>query len=92
MPSTCVLVTYGSSNYDLFYLFWCRHSKASKWVQKEWRCAFDTKGIDFIDPIPLEDPRYASPPAELADKHFNDPFVAFIVAAGGVGPGHLPDD
>lgn len=68
---------------DIFYLFWCRHAKDSEWVAKEWRWALETKGLNFIDPVPLEGPEFAPPPHELAAKHFNDPLLAFIVAAGG---------
>ncbi len=67
---------------DVFYLFWCRHAEASAWVSKEWHWALQAKGLDFIDPVPLEDPRNARPPSELAAKHFNDPLLAFIEAAG----------
>jgi|HubBroStandDraft_4_1064222.scaffolds.fasta_scaffold01040_11 hypothetical protein len=71
------------STSDVFYLFWCRHAMASVWVSKEWHLALGAKGEDFIDPIPLEPPQFAPPPKELADKHFNDPMLAFIAAAGG---------
>jgi hypothetical protein len=63
---------------DIFYLFWCRHARESRWVRREWRCAFKAKGIDFIDPIPLESPKNAPPPEELKGKHFNDPILAFM--------------
>jgi hypothetical protein len=53
---------------DVFYLFWCRHAKRSDWVDKEWRCALDKRGLDFIDPVPLEPARFATPPKELAAK------------------------
>jgi len=66
---------------DVFYLFWCRHALSSDWVGKEWRYALTLKGIDFIDPVPLEGPEHAPPPPELATKHFNDPLLAFIAAA-----------
>lgn len=72
------------SKSDVFYLFWCRHAVNSDWVEKEWRWALAAKGQDFIDPVPLEGPEVAPPPRELADKHFNDPLLAFIAAAGGV--------
>jgi len=68
---------------DVFYLFWCRHASASEWVAKEWHLAFAAKGGDFIDPVPLEPPQLAPPPQELIGKHFNDPLLAFIAAAGG---------
>lgn len=63
---------------DIFYLFWSRNAKASAWVEKEWRCAYQAKGLDFIDPIPIEAPEKAPPPPELAAKHFNDPFLAYM--------------
>lgn len=63
---------------DVFYLFWSRKAKESQWVEREWRQAIDTRGIEFICPIPLEDPRFAEPPAELADLHFNDWCLAII--------------
>ncbi len=72
------------SKSDVFYLFWCRHAMTSDWVNKEWHWALAAKGQDFVDPIPLETPTLAPPPEELAAKHFNDPLLAFISAAGGV--------
>jgi hypothetical protein len=63
---------------DVLYLFWCRHARLSPWVEKEWRYALETRGLDFIDPIPLEDPRDAAPPIELAARHFNDPLLAYM--------------
>jgi hypothetical protein len=58
---------------DVLYLFWSRHARQSQWVDKEWRYGMKNKGIDFIDPIPLVDPRKVPPPPELAaKKHFND--------------------
>ena len=71
---------------DVFYLFWCRHAKKSDWVQREWQWALEIKGLDFIDPVPLETPQYAPPPDELAAKHFNDPLLAFIAPDGGHSP------
>jgi hypothetical protein len=65
--------------HDTFYLFWSRHASASPWVEKEWRCAYEKKGLDFIDPIPLEPPSKAPPPTELAAKHFNDPLLALLM-------------
>ncbi len=63
---------------DVFYLFWCRHAKGSQWVEREWRCAYQAKGIDFIDPVPLEPAAAAPPPAELARKHFSEPILAYL--------------
>ena len=63
---------------DIFYLFWCRHARSSMWVDREWRCAYKSKGLDFIDPVPLESSVDAPPPTELAMKHFNEPLRAYI--------------
>jgi hypothetical protein len=58
---------------DRLYLFWSRRASRSNYVEREWRYGLKTKGIDFIDPFPLTDPRRAPPPPELAgEKHFND--------------------
>ena len=63
---------------DVFYLFWSENAKQSKWVEREWRCALETKGIDFIDPVPLVAPEIVPPPPELAAKHFNDWTLAYM--------------
>jgi hypothetical protein len=60
-------------NNDIFVLFWSDAASKSAWVEKEWRCALDCKGIDAIYPVPFSDPRDVPPPQELASvKHFND--------------------
>jgi hypothetical protein len=63
---------------DVFYLFWSQSAKDSEWVEKEWRCALESKGLDFIDPVPLASPDEVTPPRELAGKHFNDWTLAFM--------------
>jgi hypothetical protein len=63
---------------DVFYLFWSRNAAKSGWVEKEWKCALETRGIDFIDPIPLETPEQVPPPPELSSKHFNDWVLAYM--------------
>jgi kumamolisin len=62
---------------DIFYLFWSTHARKSKWVEKEWRCALRKRGIEFIDPIPLESPDKSPPPPALSSLHFNDWTLAF---------------
>ena len=64
--------------HDVFYLFWSANARNSDWVEKEWRCALKTRGLDFIDPVPLCGPDQAPPPKELAGKHFNDWVLAFM--------------
>ena|SRR5215469_15585672 len=66
-----------SQGTDIFYLFWCRHAKASKWVEREWRWALESRGLEYIDPVPLEGADAAAPPPELAVKHFNNPLLPY---------------
>ena len=60
---------------EVFLLFWSRNAAASPWVQWEYRTARDTRGLDAILPMPLEDPAIAPPPPELADRHLRDRFM-----------------
>jgi hypothetical protein len=62
---------------DRLFLFWSRRARRSKYVEKEWRYGLKKKGIDFIDPVPLTDPRRSPPPPELGEKHFNDSILSF---------------
>jgi hypothetical protein len=62
----------------IFYLFWSKNASKSEWVEREWKCALNHGGIDFIDPVPLVSPDEAPPPSELAELHFNDWVLAFI--------------
>lgn len=64
--------------HDVFYLFWSASARKSIWVGKEWRCALKTRGLDFIDPVPLVNPKRVPPPEELSSRHFNDWVLAFI--------------
>jgi serine/threonine protein kinase len=63
---------------DVFFLFWSLNASRSKEVDKEWRVALEMRGLDYIDPIPLTDPRVSPPPKELIRLHFNDLYVAQI--------------
>jgi serine/threonine protein kinase len=64
---------------DIFYLFWSEKAKASKFVEREWQYALKRRGIEFIHPIPLEDPRDVPPPEELSALHFNDIFLTLLL-------------
>jgi hypothetical protein len=66
----------------VFYLFWCRHAMVSGWVTREWGRALKSKGLDFIDPVPLESLESAPPPEELAARDFDRPLLVFKTAAG----------
>jgi membrane protease subunit (stomatin/prohibitin family) len=63
---------------DVFFLFWSQAASQSSHVEKEWRAALAQKGIDAIDPVPLESPDEVPPPHELASLHFNDTWLALI--------------
>ena len=63
---------------DIFYLFWSAPAARSKEVEREWRCALETRGVSYIDPVPLADPRDAPPPDELKALHFGDRFLAHV--------------
>ena len=57
---------------DILYLCWSRSAKDSKWVDREWRYAFQQKGTAGVEPVPLEPSEICPPPPELDRKHFND--------------------
>ena len=57
---------------DVLFLFWSQHAKDSVFVNKEWRYALEKKGINFIEPCPIEPPNICPPPVELNMMHFND--------------------
>ena len=62
---------------DVFFLFWSQAASESKEVEWEWRLALHNKGLGFIDPVPLEDPRRVPPPLELSSLHFGDKWISF---------------
>ncbi len=64
---------------DVMYLFWSEAASHSKWVEWEWRCGLDERGINFIDPVPLVSPEEVPPPEELANiLHFGDWVLAYM--------------
>lgn len=68
---------------DVFYLFWSKKAANSEEVEREWRCALASRGLEFIDPVPLVSPEVVPPPPELSGKHFNDWVLAFMRTEGG---------
>lgn len=66
---------------DILYLFWSCAASRSLWVDREWRYAKDTKGIDAVEPVPLDPPSVCPPPKELEDKHFNESALYIIQAS-----------
>jgi len=65
---------------DVFYLFWSKPASESTEVEREWKWALESKGLSFIDPVPLVSPQEVPPPTELNTKHFNDVYLAYISA------------
>jgi TIR domain len=62
-------------NRDLLYLFWSENAAQSRWVDWEWHCAFQHRGIEYIDPLPLDG---TAPPQELASLQFADRWVRHL--------------
>jgi len=65
-------------NKDVFFLFWSHFAAQSEWVEREWKLALKKRGLNYIDPVPLENSEVAPPPNELSKLHFNDPYVSYI--------------
>ena len=63
---------------DILFLCWSKHAKESPWVDMEWRYALQNKGIESIEPIPIDPPDVCPPPQELQSKHFNDSLLYII--------------
>lgn len=77
------------SRRDILFLCWSLNARASEWVDREWRYALSSKGLDGIEPIPIDPPDLCPPPKELVSKHFNDRELLYMErskeAAGSVG-------
>lgn len=65
-------------NRDVLFLCWSHFAKESKWVEMEWRYALENKGMDCIEPIPIELPSVCPPPKELEQKHFSDRLLYLV--------------
>ena len=63
---------------DRFFLFWSPNALRSEWVDWEWRLALSRRGLDYIDPVPLDDPELCPPPTELSELHFGDRYLSSI--------------
>lgn len=67
---------------DILFLCWSHFARQSKWVDEEWRYALAQKGIEGIEPVPIEPPGVCPPPDELKSKHFNDKLLYIINTEG----------
>lgn len=63
---------------DTLFLCWSKNAQNSQWVDMEWRYALANKGIEAIEPIPIDPPDECPPPEELKSKHFNDSLLYII--------------
>ena len=63
---------------DILFLCWSHFARDSEWVNAEWHYALMQKGIDSIEPVPIEPPDVCPPPKELQQKHFNDKLLFII--------------
>lgn len=59
-------------NRDMLFLCWSVNASNSEWVDREWRYALASKGIEGIEPVPIDTPDKCPPPEELSKLHFND--------------------
>lgn len=58
--------------HTVLYLCWSKYASESKWVDFEWRYAFEKKGAEGIEPVPIGLTEECPPPTELSGKHFGD--------------------
>ena len=73
---------------DILFLCWSHFARDSKWVDAEWHYALEQKGVECIEPIPIESPDDCPPPTELNHKHFNDKLLFIINAPNGMKQKH----
>ena len=64
---------------EVFLLFWSKSAADSPWVEWEWRTALRTKGLDVIQPHPLEPSDVAPPPEELDELQFGNAYERYIM-------------
>jgi hypothetical protein len=60
---------------DWFLLFWSTNASQSSWVAWELDHARLSKGVDWIRPMPIDDPETAPPPEFLRHLHFRDKYL-----------------
>ena len=82
---------------EVFLLFWSVNASESPWVAWELQQAKASKGLEWIRPMPIDDPAIAPPPDDLKHLHFGDRYLiarqAFLrrnESAPGRSPGPEP--
>ena len=63
---------------DVLFLCWSLAASRSEWVNREWHYAMEYKGIEAIEPVPIDPPDVCPPPGELKSKHFNDRVLLYM--------------
>jgi len=53
-------------------LLWSKRASQSQWIDMEWRRALAARGLDYIHPVVLVDPRTIPAPRGLMAKYFKD--------------------
>lgn len=57
---------------EVLFLCWSVNASKSEWVEREWKTMLDLKGLNAIEPIPLDDPQLCPVPQDLKPLHFDD--------------------
>jgi hypothetical protein len=60
---------------EVFLLFWSLSASESRWVAWELQQAKASKGLEWIRPMPIDDPATAPPPDDLKHLHFGDRYL-----------------
>jgi len=60
---------------ETFLLFWSVNASQSPWVAWELGQAKASKGLEWIRPMPIDDPAIAPPPDDLKHLHFGDRYL-----------------
>lgn len=68
------------SDRDVFYLCWSTNASKSKYVDMEWRYAYQEKGRECIHTVPIEPAFVCKLPPELEDIHCSDQLAVLRVA------------
>ena len=56
---------------DRLFLCWSRSAAVSEWVDREWRCMLNGKGLEAIEPFSLESEKLCPAPPPLNQLHFD---------------------
>ena len=60
---------------EVFLLFWFNSARDFPWVAWELQEAKSSKGLEWIRPMPIDDPEIAPPPEDLKHLQFRDRYL-----------------